>query len=100
MSRRFLSSIKSRLLAKRSKRVAVAACGLTCVFEINNQVERFRTEGFGGERSFLEYFLGQIESDDTVFDIGASVGLMTVFAASKVRCVYAFEPDPENMGRL
>ena len=43
-----------------------------------------------------------IQPDDVVFDVGASVGLMTVYAASaafKGR-VFAFEPDPETMRRL
>lgn len=43
-----------------------------------------------------------IQPDDVVFDVGASVGLMTVYAASEAfkGRVFAFEPDPETMRRL
>jgi FkbM family methyltransferase len=44
----------------------------------------------------LEQFVFAIQPDDVVFDVGASVGLMTVYDASaafKGR-VFAFELDP------
>lgn len=74
----------------------------TLVFEVNNPVERYRIADFGDEKEFLEQFVFAIQPDDIVFDVGASVGLMTVYAASaafKGR-VFAFEPDPETMRRL
>jgi FkbM family methyltransferase len=38
-----------------------------------------------------------IEADDVVVDIGANVGVVTLFAALKTRkTVHAFEPSPEN----
>ena len=44
------------------------------------------------------YECGQVEisKDDVVFDLGASVGYVSVYAASKGAEPYAFEPDPEN----
>lgn len=74
----------------------------TLVFEVNNPVERYRIADFGDEKEFLEQFVFAIQPDDVVLDVGASVGLMTVYAASaafKGR-VFAFEPDPETMRRL
>ncbi len=40
----------------------------------------------------------EIEKNDVVIDIGAHIGVFTVFAASKTKnTVYAFEPSPGNL---
>lgn len=72
------------------------------LFEVWSDVERYRVEKLGGEQEFLTKFLAHLKPDDVVFDVGASVGLMTVLAASVVRDgkVVAFEPDPETRARL
>jgi FkbM family methyltransferase len=74
----------------------------TLLFEVNNPIERFRTADFGDEKEFLDEFALAIRADDVVFDIGASVGLMTIYAAAAAPKgeVFAFEPDPETMTRL
>jgi FkbM family methyltransferase len=74
----------------------------TLLFEVNNPVERYRTVDYGDEKEFLDEFVLAIRPDDVVFDIGASVGLMTVFAAAAAPKgkIFAFEPDPETMTRL
>jgi FkbM family methyltransferase len=42
-----------------------------------------------------------IEKDDVVVDIGANIGLFTVYAASRTQnAVYAFEPSPGNFETL
>jgi FkbM family methyltransferase len=39
----------------------------------------------------------QIEEDDVVVDIGANIGIVSIFAALRTKKrVYAFEPSPEN----
>lgn len=43
-----------------------------------------------------EYGQVKISQGDIVFDIGASVGYVSVYAASKGAESYAFEPSPEN----
>jgi len=78
-------------------------CGkLTLQFEVFSSVEVFRIANYGGEREFLERFMESLESNDVVFDIGASVGLFTVHAAACLGNgeVIAFEPDPETAKRL
>jgi FkbM family methyltransferase len=71
-------------------------------FRVHNPVEEFRTAGYGGEREFLERFTADLIPEDVVFDIGASIGLMTVFAAAVATRgrVWAFEPDPKTVRRL
>lgn len=76
--------------------------GLPLRFKVTTQVERHRTVQFGGEREALERFLEALQPGDTVHDVGASVGLFTVAAASNYpeSTVVAFEPDPEINQRL
>ena len=49
------------------------------------------------EKDFL-YFLSLIPPGGTVLDIGANIGIMTVYLAKKVKdtTVFAFEPIPHN----
>jgi FkbM family methyltransferase len=71
-------------------------------FNVHNPVEHFRVADYGDEKYFLKLFLLNLKGDDVVFDIGASIGLFTVCAATFVRSgkIFAFEPDPENRERL
>jgi FkbM family methyltransferase len=71
-------------------------------FRVHNPVEEYRAAEYGGEREFLERFTTDLFAEDIVFDIGASIGLMTVFAAAVATCggVWAFEPDPAIARRL
>lgn len=71
-------------------------------FRLHNPTERFRVVEYGGEQPFWERFLGELRSDDIVYDIGASVGLISLAAAqiAAAGVVYAFEPDPETRERL
>ncbi|MFN3237964.1 MAG: FkbM family methyltransferase [Pseudomonadales bacterium] len=55
-----------------------------------------------GERFFeiepeLIEWIGRLEEDDILWDVGASIGHFSVFAAMDSNCeVYAFEPDAQN----
>ena len=71
-------------------------------FNTYNPVEHFRVAEYGGEKYFLKLFLQNLKPDDVVFDIGASIGLFTVCAATLVSSgqIFAFEPDPENRMHL
>src|SRR5690348_9377373 len=74
----------------------------TLHFEACSDVECFRISNYGGEKGFLDQFVEALRAGDVVFDIGASIGLMTVHAAAAVQNgkVVAFEPDPETLQRL
>ncbi len=76
--------------------------GRTIRFHVNNPVERFRLQKFGGEKDQLEALLALLRNDDVLYDIGASVGAWSIPAAAKASAgkVISFEPDPENQQRL
>lgn len=76
--------------------------GTTVKFHINNPVEKFRLQKFGGEKDQLEELLSLLRADDILYDIGASVGAWSIPAAIKAAKgqVVSFEPDPENLDRL
>lgn len=55
------------------------------------------------EREKLELFGAALSDGDVVYDIGAHVGVYSLFAAPRVGSsgrVYAFEPLPRNLGYL
>jgi FkbM family methyltransferase len=76
--------------------------GKTIRFHVNNPVEKFRLQRFGGEKDQLEALLALLRPDDVLYDIGSSVGAWSIPAAALVDKgkVISFEPDPENQQRL
>jgi len=71
-------------------------------FILNNPIEKYRLEDWGGEKEYTLSMLSQLKNNDIFFDIGSSVGLISVHAAQKLSSgfVYSFEPDPENITHL
>ena len=71
-------------------------------FRVHSDTEAFRTIGYGGEREQVELYISELRPDDVVYDIGASIGLMSLISA--VTCsngkVIAFEPDTQILERL
>ena len=71
-------------------------------FEINNGVEDFRLRHWGGEKEYVIEMMDLLKEDDVFYDVGASVGLISVIAAKCLTngTVISFEPDEENLKRL
>lgn len=71
-------------------------------FEAFSPVEKFRIADYGDEKYFLDRFIEALKPNDIVFDIGASVGLVSIHAATFTDSgkVIAFEPDHETFERL
>lgn len=69
-------------------------------FEVTSPVESFRIEKFGDEEEFTRKILAELRKDDVFFDIGASVGFVTIHAARIAQKVVSFEPDPHIQARL
>jgi FkbM family methyltransferase len=62
-----------------------------------SEVRRFREIG---EREIITDLLGRLSPDDQFFDIGANVGLFSLFAAKKTDNLFAFEPIQTTLARL
>lgn len=71
-------------------------------FIVNSPVEEFRTKGWGGEKEYTRYLIENLKAGETFFDIGASVGFISILIALKLGKgkVFAFEPDPAIADRL
>ncbi len=74
--------------------------GYESVFYVTNNTEDNRISQFGGEKEQLVRFINSIDSNSIVWDVGANVGLYSVFAARAGGTVYAFEPEPSFADHL
>lgn len=72
----------------------------SAIFEVTNSVEEHRTAAFGGEKTQLKQFINSVDKEDVIWDVGANVGLFSIFASRVGADVIAFEPDPSFAQRL
>lgn len=81
----------------------VEAAGASCVFEFGNPTSRRHLKTHYGESDVFHEFLRELQKGDVVWDVGASVGLYSVFAAQVVGSsgvVCAFEPMKIRLRKL
>lgn len=71
-------------------------------FNINNKMERFRLQKWGWEKQLIINTIKALRAGDIFYDIGSSVGALSITAAMKLTAgqVISFEPDPENVESL
>jgi len=70
-------------------------------FAVPNEATRWRAKTLYSKEPVTIDWLRTIESGSVVYDIGANVGLYTVFAAlARQATVYAFEPESQNYALL
>ena len=82
--------------------VTVHLRGFTATFRTATLYEFDRVEALGSERKFLQRLLQEVQPGDAAYDIGANLGLYTVFLAKAVGengCVVAFEPEQRSLHR-
>jgi FkbM family methyltransferase len=92
----------------KDKKKKVSFFGIEAGFGIYNQlqlrlVETAFTEGMGDERVALKELLDEIVAGDVVYDIGASIGIHTIFMAKKSGPsgrVVAIEPEVNSFVSL
>lgn len=65
-----------------------------------NNLVRYRAETYFTKEPETIEWLDTLKKDDILFDIGANIGLYSIYAAKKGIKVYAFEPDSQNYGLL
>jgi FkbM family methyltransferase len=84
----------------------VAHCdvgGLAIRIGISSENEHYRAETYATkEPETLAWIRGDLRDGDVFFDVGANVGLYSIFAAKlRPAClVYAFEPESHNFSSL
>jgi FkbM family methyltransferase len=71
------------------------------VFHTPNEMTRWRVESLHKKEPHTIQWLEQIPQDAILVDVGANVGMYTVFAAvTRKARVYAFEPESQNYALL
>jgi len=90
----------------RSLAFRVVTCrvrGVEVRIEISSPIERYRADSYSTkEPETLDWLERNLRPDDVFMDMGANIGLYSLFAAKLRRdcTVYAFEPESQNFGRL
>lgn len=83
--------------------VRVEARGVAAEFRASSAIEFAKYKSIGGEKQFLTALLALIQPGDVVYDIGANVGVFTVFFAKRIGergKLLAFEPEDKAYRRL
>lgn len=87
----------------RSNKISISVGNISSDFYIKTPGELRVIESFGGggagEKDALEKLLSKLKEGDVVYDIGAHVGLYSIFIAKVVGKngkVYSFEPEKQN----
>ncbi len=86
------------------QQVAYHVKGYVILLEVESEIEKGRANTYGTkEPETLEWIERYFEPEDVMYDVGANIGLYSLFAAKHLRgqCkVYAFEPEALNYARL
>jgi len=70
-------------------------------FAVPNQLNHFRIDTFSTKEPETLEWLDSIPEDSTLWDVGANIGLYSVYAAKARNCrVFAFEPSVFNLELL
>jgi FkbM family methyltransferase len=76
---------------------------MSAQFYVHSQHYADRLRTLDGERNFLAFLIERLKPGDCVFDIGAEIGLYTLFLAQAVKedgQIIAFEPERSCYERL
>ena len=78
----------------------VEGAGVSLLLDCPNELTRSRAETFfEKEPETLEWIDG-FAKGETLFDVGANIGLYSLYAASRGMKVFAFEPESQNYALL
>lgn len=101
----------NRRIAKRFKRVVArqrihkcVVMGHIILLDVESEIEEFRANTYATkEPETLEWIERFFAPGDVMYDVGANIGLYSIFAARSLggQCkVYAFEPEALNCAKL
>jgi len=93
---------RPRRVTRRHRRtVALDAAGVTARIRVDCGADDYLvTNPDQQEVEQLATLLELLKPDDVVYEVGAHIGLWTVFLAQRASCVHAFEPEPANRAQL
>lgn len=82
----------------RGKRISISHGSLKLNFAVPNVICRFRARTFSFKEPETLAWIDRFESGTVFWDVGANVGLYSIYAAKARGCeVYAFEPSVFNL---
>ena len=98
----------ARLRVRKAKRVfiPVTTCNVrrfAIKIGVSSEVEHYRADSYSTkEPETLDWLEQNLQDDDVFMDVGANIGLYSIYAAKfRPRCqIYAFEPEGQNYSRL
>jgi hypothetical protein len=80
---------------------SVKSRGVTLQFTAPNRINKFRAKSFASKEPETLDWIDQLPEGCTLWDVGANVGLYSIYAAKKRECrVVAFEPSVFNLELL
>lgn len=99
-----LGSNRWMLIKLKLKKVYIYVCevrGTQIKVGVNSHIELFRCETYEAKEPETLDWIDQVKDEEVLFDIGANIGLYTLYAAKCRNCrVIAFEPESQNFSRL
>ena len=100
--RRLLWSFVRRIARRVSRPVEHRLVrGIRVSLGVESEVEAFRMMTYESkEPETLDWIDEYVRPGDVFFDVGANIGVFTVYAALKGAEVFAFEPESQNFARL
>ncbi|MEQ8395056.1 FkbM family methyltransferase [Thalassobaculum sp.] len=92
---------KSEDYAKQIPRIDLTENNTKVIFRTPNKVSALRVLSIYQKEPETIQWISEMTSDDTLYDVGANIGIYTIWAATtrKVR-VYAFEPESGSYALL
>lgn len=74
--------------------------GITYLFCCPNKITKWRLDTYFSKEPETIEWINSFKADDVLFDIGANIGLYSIYAAKKNIRVIAFEPESQNYALL
>ena len=95
-------SLWSSVIAKSLSELTVTISDKTSFYKFvsSNPLLLWRARTLLTKEEETIHWLNQITSKDILFDVGANIGVYTIFAANKAGKVFSFEPESSNYATL
>ncbi|MBI1388559.1 MAG: FkbM family methyltransferase [bacterium] len=87
---------------KKNQTRSCSVGDVVVLLSVDSDIEEYRAESYSTkEPETLEWIDRYFGADDVFYDIGANIGLYTLYAGVKAKCkVISFEPESQNYAKL